>query len=977
MAETLRVLISSTAIDLTDHRESVADAILRLEHLPIAMEHFGAVARPPLDVCRDKVLGSDVVVVMIAHRYGWVPSEEHGGDGRKSITWYEVEIALAKGIPVLAFLVDENHPWSLPKEQDLLKDADTPEKMVRVGENVQALKEFQAFLKSGAGLTCDFFTTPDDLAKRVVASLANVQPHGDGQADRSPARQPASYDFHIYHPLQPATHFQGREDILGDLREWWEDPAHADRVKSLVAIGGAGKTAIAAEFLSRIQAEKKLPKGHVFLWSFYEDPNTDSFLYEACAVFAGEKGDEGAGGRLARLERAVRDGAPHLFILDGLERIQSEGKASRAFGELDDHQLKNFLRAIASGLGRTRALVTTRFRMTDLDRWENAGHKTYKLEHLDELAAVSVLEHWGVRGSAERLSALAKELGYHALSISVLGSYLSEFADGDPDRAPTFNVDEASQAGAEGAKLGRILAGYAQALPKAERDLLVRLSVFPRGVSVKILGYLVSAGGEIAGQLVGANDAKLQRLARQLAQRGLVFEYQYGTGDDVRFTAHTFLRDYFRQLARVEESKIHETVRSALALSLETRPNSWPRDKETLDRYEELIEHTLGAGDIETAFELYWFGMGGFKNLGYELGEYARGARTLARFAERGEPERVSKELPARRRSLVASNLGLYAVYLGDLSIAERAFATAKRVLPASAGVRDFLSLLHVLSGFMQLKGGLPSSEYAAEEGLEVACDEGYRSYEYLLLANLARVAHLTGEISRARELFNKAEDLIDVSIASWSGLLKVEHYFDLGTFAEAKKLNKHNLAQFTRNEMNHLVVHCHYASGFLELLASPRESTRHLDYVRDWADRTGHMEAILEGHLLASEIAHASGDVKSALAEAEPGLTLAEGCGFGLFAIKLLLSLSRTHLDAPDHRAALGRARDALERSRHKDCRYAWGEADAAHLCGVAHLRLGEPELAKRRFSEALEVRERIEHPKANETRSELENLG
>ncbi len=95
------------------------------------------------------------------------------------------------------------------------------------------------------------------------------------------------------------------------------------------------------------------------------------------------------------------------------------------------------------------------------------------------------------------------------------------------------------------------------------------------------------------------------------------------------------------------------------------------------------------------------------------------------------------------------------------------------------------------------------------------------------------------------------------------------------------------------------------------------------------------------------------------------------------MLAIKLLLSLSRAYLDAPDNRAALGKARDALERSRHKDCRYAWGEADAAHLCGVAHLRLGEPELAKRRFTEALEVRERIEHPGADDTRSELETLG
>ena len=76
-----------------DHRKAVADAVLRLEHHPIGMEQFGAIARPPVEVCCEKVFGCDVVVVMIAHRYGWTPSEDQGGDGRKSITWLEEDLS--------------------------------------------------------------------------------------------------------------------------------------------------------------------------------------------------------------------------------------------------------------------------------------------------------------------------------------------------------------------------------------------------------------------------------------------------------------------------------------------------------------------------------------------------------------------------------------------------------------------------------------------------------------------------------------------------------------------------------------------------------------------------------------------------------------------------------------------------------------------------------------------------------------------
>lgn len=976
MAETLRVLISSTAIDLKEHRQAVSDAILRLKQLPVGMEHFGAIPRPPLEVCREEVVSSDVVVAMVAHRYGWVPSEEQGGDGTKSITWYEVGIALDEGIPVLAYLVDTQHAWPQAKEQDLLTVPGISQKeMVRIGKNVQALKEFQAFLKSDAGLTCDFFTTPDDLAKRVVASLANVQPCGDRRADQPPARPPASYGFHIYHPLQPAAHFRGREDILCDLRDWWRDPAHADRVKSLVAIGGAGKTAIAAEFLSRIQRDRL--SGHVFLWSFYEDPNTDSFLYEACAVFAGEKGDRGAGGRLTRLERALRDGAPHLFLLDGLERIQSEGKANRAFGELDDHQLKNFLRCIAGGLGRTRALVTTRFKMTDLKQWEHAGHRTYELQRLDEPSAVAVFKGWGVLGSDERLSALAGDLGYHALSVSVLGSFLHEFAGGDPDKAPGFHVDKASEAGAEGAKLGRILAGYAEALPKSERDLLVRLSVFPRGVSVKILGYLVSAGGTIAGQLVGADDAELLKIARKLARLGLVFEYQYGTADDVRFTAHPFLRDYFRQLVGVEEAKIHETVRSALAPSLETRPDSKPRDKETLDRYEELIEYTLGAGDVETAFELYINAMGRATHLGPRLGEFARGVRILSRFGEVGEPERVSEELNAINRCILAHDRAFFALSVGDLAVADRAFAAGLAIVRSLDSALELSASLVNMSFLLKLRGSLLQSEAVATQALDAARRSNSKEHEESALSMLACAIHLLGEGSRARELFARATVVIGVPRPVFSGSLESEHHFDLGAVDEAREQTERTLTECSAVEANNTATRCHYLLGLLALPTSTREATKHLGSVREWADRTGHMEAILQGHHLASEIDRASGDLNSALDEAETGLTLAEGCGFGLLAIKLLLSLSRAYLHAPDHSAALGKARDALERSRHKDCRYAWGEADAAHLCGVAHLRLGERELAKRRFAEALEVRQRIEHPRADETRAELDKLG
>ncbi len=135
-------------------------------------------------------------------------------------------------------------------------------------------------------------------------------------------------------------------------------------------------------------------------------------------------------------------------------------------------------------------------------------------------------------------------------------------------------------------------------------------------------------------------------------------------------------------------------------------------------------------------------------------------------------------------------------------------------------------------------------------------------------------------------------------------------------------------------------------------------------------------MDCILRAHILAVEIAYCCGDYPAALSEATTGLNQAEGSGYGKFAIDLLILLAKTHLAIPDARAALSNARKALDRSQHKDCRYAWGEADALHLAGIAHKMLKEPQLAKKRFNAAQKIRQRIQHPGLDETRDYLKEL-
>ena len=75
------------------------------------MEYFAASGeKPPLETCLEKVSEANVLVVVVAQRYGWVPPDQPPRR-HKSITWLECEQSAAEGKEILAFLIDDTHPW--------------------------------------------------------------------------------------------------------------------------------------------------------------------------------------------------------------------------------------------------------------------------------------------------------------------------------------------------------------------------------------------------------------------------------------------------------------------------------------------------------------------------------------------------------------------------------------------------------------------------------------------------------------------------------------------------------------------------------------------------------------------------------------------------------------------------------------------------------------------------------------------------
>jgi hypothetical protein len=66
------VFVCSTFSDLSQEREGVLDAIRRLKLQHDSMEFFGARAEQPIETCLQEVRASEVLVVIVGHRYGTI-----------------------------------------------------------------------------------------------------------------------------------------------------------------------------------------------------------------------------------------------------------------------------------------------------------------------------------------------------------------------------------------------------------------------------------------------------------------------------------------------------------------------------------------------------------------------------------------------------------------------------------------------------------------------------------------------------------------------------------------------------------------------------------------------------------------------------------------------------------------------------------------------------------------------------------------
>ncbi|MEA2558750.1 MAG: hypothetical protein QOH06_254 [Acidobacteriota bacterium] len=515
----------------------------------------------------------------------------------------------------------------------------------------------------------------------------------------------------------------GRETELARLDNAWEDPGL--HVLTFVAFGGMGKSALVSHWLDRMSADGWRGARRVLDWSFYSQgteervTSADRFLDHALTWFgdpdpkAGASRDRGL--RLAELVRREKT----LLVLDGVEPLQHSATSPLA-GRLKDPGLAALLKGLASG-NPGLCVVTTRECIADLDRFPKTAPQE-DLEALSPEAGAELLKQLGVKGKDSELLAASREFGNHALTLTLLGGYLSRACRGDVRRRKEVDLAGADQR--KGGHALRVIARYAEWLGGGPELAILRLlGLFDRPAQPKALAAL-RAKPAISGltePLMDLSEEDWHLALSNLREHGLLLPadpHQPGTLD-----AHPLVRVFFQEELEKQRPEAWQAGNLRLYEHLQKEAPDLPDTLEAMEPLYTAVIHGCRAGRQKEAREIY------FRRIqrGTEyfslrkLGAYGSDLAALSGFFDRlwNKP---SASLTSLERAFLINEAGFNLRALGRL---------AEAVQPWEAALED---------------------DIAHEEWMNAS----------IRASNLSALALTLGEVERAVAFGKQSVDLAD-----------------------------------------------------------------------------------------------------------------------------------------------------------------------------------------------------------------------
>jgi tetratricopeptide (TPR) repeat protein len=792
-------MISSTSLDLPEHRQQAIDACLRQSVFPIAMEQLPARDADAIRVSLEMVDKADIYIGIFAWRYGYVP------EGRDiSVTEMEFNRAVERGIPILVFTIHKDHALTI--------------EMVEADKGAQEkLKQLKEHACGGRGRL--EFKSPAELRSHIIQSLAALLPTLD-TAEESKAKTfnfhppnlipaaPAPYIAHPYSLLQTGQVI-GRREELKLLTDWVtrnESVPASIRLFNVVAIGGMGKSALTWKWFNEI-APNELPHlaGRMW-WSFYEsDAYFENFVIRALAYTSGMTETDVRS--LPPHEREDRlfhqlDTQPFLLVLDGLERIllayarmdaahlddldadlgthasqragvasdrrKAEGNSSSISGSgaetagkdasvpRERHRLRTcsdpragrFLRRLTK-VSQSRILISTRLYPANLQTnagqpWPGSdGIELKGLSNDDALALWRAFIGGDRSGTSERLLPCFRAFGNYPLLLRALAGEVAEYhpGPGDFDRwrqdHPAFNPAELDLRNARTHVLGYALEG----LQDARTRTLQTLAAFRMPATWETL----------CAVLIGADDGKpcanqgtLAGVLTELEDRGLVGWDRMAN----RYDLHPIVRG-------VVWSDVTDDERRGVHTNLHAHFGATPLiDEDKVSHLEDLMPaielyHTqIGLGRYEEAYKHFRYGFGAamFRRLSI--------SRQMIELLESLFPEGVDKSprLDDReQQTFVLNALALGYKNSGQPAQAAMLFRRHNTIIYIQRQSSDQVSVgLSNLSDVLRFSGKLREAESTVRAALSVNRAQEDRYQEAVSLYLLGLILALRGDVEES-----------------------------------------------------------------------------------------------------------------------------------------------------------------------------------------------------------------------------------
>jgi hypothetical protein len=384
----------------------------------------------------------------------------------------------------------------------------------------------------------------------------------------------------------------GRECELKALDAAWDNP-HIN-VFSLVAFGGIGKSALVNVWLNRLKEKSWRGAERVFGWSFYSQgaaegrqTSADPFIAYALRWFDDPDPDRGTpwekGERLAELVRKRRT----LLVLDGLEPLQQPPD-----GGLKDPALHTLLRELARdnpGL----CVLTTRLAVDDLK--ELGGSVSSDLDSLEAEDGAKYLEHLGVKGTPEELREVSREMGGHALALTLLGTYLAVGYDGDSRRRDL--VPRLTAEMKQGGHARRVMSAYEKWFEgKPEGDILSLMGLFDRPAdagAIRVLREPPAMAG-LTERLQNLSDYEWNVALGNLRQARLL-----AAGLD----CHPLVREHFGDQLKSAAPAAWREAHSRLYEYYKAQAKEYPDTIEEMAPLYAAVAHGCQAGRYQEAFD--------------------------------------------------------------------------------------------------------------------------------------------------------------------------------------------------------------------------------------------------------------------------------------------------------------------------------------------------------------------------------------